>query len=208
MYPILTMGRHGQHTRLTQHSGKLRNRCVGQTHPAFSIKRLSCVPESRDGFRQPHVRSLELIQAKGDQGRRGVQPPHESLPGLGQPFRRDVVDDHHLESEVGVDQDHGAQDGIHRRVQRPRGEGGEGEGDQTRGDDTLESPVVGAVRRRRRRDRCGVVDCVREWVSIPLWVGQVNSSVHTSTFDSFYQWVSIRNKSGVARWASLTGRRR
>lgn len=55
--------------------------------------------------------------------------------------------------------DERAEDSIRRGVEGAGSERGDGERDQANSDQPLESPVVAAVRRVRRRDRSRVVQC-------------------------------------------------
>ena len=58
---------------------------------------------------------------------------------------------------MGVDKEGSAKDGVHGRVQRTGSEGSDSEGDQRRSNQAVEGPVVGAMGRRRGRNRSRVV---------------------------------------------------
>lgn len=60
---------------------------------------------------------------------------------------------------MGVEEEDTAEDGVESRVERAGSEGSDGQGDETGGEETLESPVVGTVGRVGLGDGSGIVDC-------------------------------------------------
>lgn len=59
---------------------------------------------------------------------------------------------------MGVDKDEAAEDGVHGWVEGAGSKWHYRQGDKTRCEQSLEGPVVGAMRRTRRRDRGGVIN--------------------------------------------------
>lgn len=59
-----------------------------------------------------------------------------------------------------VQEDGGAQDGVGGGVERAGGEGSNGEGHETGGEEALKGPVVGAVGGAGVGNGDGVVDCM------------------------------------------------
>lgn len=70
----------------------------------------------------------------------------------------DVVDNARLEAEVRVDEETGAKNGVEGRVQGTSGEGGDGQGGNTSGEEALKSPVVRTVGGVGLRNGCRVID--------------------------------------------------
>lgn len=155
------------------------------------------MPHPRNHLSHTDIRRLKLVQTQGDEGGSGVEAPHNTRADLGHALLGQVVDDDVLEAEVGVDDDEGAEDGVHDRVERPGGEGGHGQGHQAEADGALKGPVVGAVGGRSRGDADGLVNCwsgdsrvssfcwVVSGIRLEGWVGR------TSAFDLFCETVSF-----------------
>lgn len=117
----------------------------------------SSLPDALDGLSKTDIGGLELVKGKANEDGSGVKAPGKDLAGLGDALRGNVVDNDVAEASVGVDKDGGGEDGVHGGVERAGGEGSDGQGNETGGDDTVEGPVVGAMRRRGRGNLDGVV---------------------------------------------------
>lgn len=130
-----------------------------QKHNLYSFSCLS-LPQSLDGLGDADIAGLVLVEGKADNDGGGVEAPDGSLAGPGCSVLRNVIDDDVLEAGVRVDEEGGAQDGIHGGVERAGGERSDGKGDQGRSDETVKGPVVGAVRGRRGRYGGSIVDCM------------------------------------------------
>lgn len=132
------------------------------SQPALATKfvaksRLS-LPDALDGLGKTDIGGLELVKGKADEDGSGVKAPGEELASSGDALLGNVVDNDVAEAGVGVDEDGGGEDGVHGGVERASGEGSDGQGNKTGGDDTVEGPVVGTMGRRGGRNRGGGVD--------------------------------------------------
>lgn len=109
-----------------------------------------CVPDPTQSLGDTHVVRLELIQTDGGGQGEGAQEPVAEGVELGHTLGTEVIDDGGpvralevgtewlgrrrvslLESNVGVSDQEGAEDGVHDRVEGAGGEGSDREGDQT-----------------------------------------------------------------------------
>ena len=130
---------------------------TGLRNGVVAKNRLS-LPDALDGLGKTDIGGLELVKGKANEDGGGVEAPGEELAGGGNALLGDVVDNDVAEAGVGVNKDGGGEDGVHGRVERAGGEGSDGQGDKAGGDDTVEGPVVGAMRRRGGGNLDGVVD--------------------------------------------------
>lgn len=98
-------------------------------------------------LRQTNIIGLKLVQSNPYHYSRCPQTPVEQLSRLWYSLWGKVIDDASLEADVGMNENRAAEDGIGHWVQGSGCEWCYGERDQSSGQDTLEGPVVGAVRR-------------------------------------------------------------
>lgn len=96
---------------------------------------------------------------------------------------------------MGVEEEDAAEDGIEGGVQRTRGEGGDGQGDEAGGEEALEGPVVGAVGGAGLRNGGRVVDC--ESVSLSCEVG-IRLRDHTAALDSLCKTCQYKLENALA----------
>lgn len=102
-------------------------------------------PDSLDGLSETDIVGLEFIKSNTDRHSGSLQQPLESLSRLWYAVFWKVIGDAGLEADVGVDEDGGAEDGIHGWVQGAGDERSDCEWDEADRDGALEGPVVGAV---------------------------------------------------------------
>ena len=115
------------------------------------------LPDALHSLGEADIVGLELVQANADDKGGCVETPLEKLACLGIFAVGNVVDDDGLETHVAVDEDGGAQQGIHAGVQRPGSERSNRQGHQAGRKQALEGPVVRAMGRARVGYRGGIV---------------------------------------------------
>ena len=98
-------------------------------------------------LRQTNIIGLKLIQANSNKNSRCLQCPVEQFSRLRNSLCGEVINDAGLEPNVRMDENSTAENRIGCGVQGSGGEWCNRERDQSSGNETLECPVVGAVRR-------------------------------------------------------------
>lgn len=104
-----------------------------------------CLPHPLDGLCDTNIVCLELVQTDGGGNSESTQQPVQERLGLGDAALGEVVDDRGMETNVGVEDQQGTEDGIHDRVQGAGSEGSDGQRDQSDRDESLECPVVATL---------------------------------------------------------------
>lgn len=116
-----------------------------------------CLPDPLDALSQTHVICLKFVQSDANKNSSGLQCPVECLPRLWQLTSWDVIGHDGFESNVRMNENGCAEDGICGWVECASGEGCDGQWDDSNRDQTLECPVVGTVCGRWVWDVCGIV---------------------------------------------------
>lgn len=116
------------------------------------------MPNLRNCFRDAHIVCLERVQRNSNGDSCGPQQPCEEDSDSWNTPRRKVINNTGLESNVGVDEQKGAQGRVHGGIQRASCKRGNAEGDETSGDKPLKRPVIAAMCRRGVGYGCGIIE--------------------------------------------------
>lgn len=149
-------------------------------------------PDPLNRLGNTNIVRLKLVKSHADQHRRALQQPPEKHSRLRQALAGDVVNDHGLEADVGVDEESGTEEGVGGRVEGAGDEWRDCERDEAHGDQALEGPVVGAVRRICGWDNGGVV-CYARSVRLASTArcGRFEEQgCHTSSLDDLCESIS------------------
>lgn len=100
--------------------------CQKKETPRVCVSSNLCLPNTLDSLRDTDVVCLKLVQTNAYSQGGGVQSPPEQLAQTGVSLLGDVVDDDGLETDVGMDEDGGAEDRVHGGVEGAGSEGRDG----------------------------------------------------------------------------------
>ena len=113
--------------------------------PKLRLKPHLCCPELANSLCDTDIVCLERIQRNTEEDSGATERPHGRVTDHGHALLGEVVDDARLETDVRVDDQKSAKDRVGDGVQRASGEGGDGERDETGGNDPATLSALLAV---------------------------------------------------------------